>query len=188
MSTKVTETQDAELARTVAAESGANLWICLQCRKCTSGCPVAARVDLKPHEVVRLVQLGERDEVLASRLLWECTSCETCVTRCPQHVDIPAMMDALCRMSRASGKVAAGTTVPTFNDIFLSTVWRLGRMYEAGLMASFKVRTFRFSEDMGKVPMMLWKRKIALLPTYVRGGGERKRLFRRVKAAEGKSQ
>ncbi|MCY3024269.1 MAG: 4Fe-4S dicluster domain-containing protein [Planctomycetota bacterium] len=180
--------QSDDFVREVATASGANLAICLQCRKCSCGCPVAARSDLKPHEIVRLVQLGERDGVLASRMIWECTSCETCATRCPQNVDIPAMMDALRQASRAAKKTAATTTVPVFNDIFLRTVRRLGRMYEAGLMASYKLRTFRFFEDMDKVPLMLRKRKIALLPHKVRGGAERKRLFDRAKDMEGKSR
>ncbi len=180
------KTVDTEFAGAVAAASGANLLICLQCRKCTCGCPVAARADLRPNELVRLVQLGDRAAALASRLIWECTSCETCVTRCPQHVDIPAMIDALRRMSREDGQVSAETTVPTFNDIFLRTVRRHGRMYEAGLMASYKLRTRTFLQDMGKFPMMLWKRKIALRPPYVRGRAERKRLYDRIRAVETK--
>jgi heterodisulfide reductase subunit C2 len=175
---------DDDFAHAVEAASDARLRACLQCGKCTSGCPVSARADLKPHEIVRLVQLGVRDEVLGSRTIWECTSCETCVTRCPQSVNIPAMVDALRRLSRAEDKAAATTAVPVFNDIFLRTVRRLGRMYEAGLLASFKMRTLRFFEDLDKLPMMLWKRKIALLPRFVRGGAERRRLF---KATEGKN-
>jgi heterodisulfide reductase subunit C len=149
---------------------------------------VAARTDLRPHELVRLVQFGERDEVLGSRLIWECTSCETCVTRCPQQVDIPALMDALRRLARAERKATAATTVPAFNDAFLAAVRRLGRMYEAGLMASYKLRTFRFLQDLGKLPLMLRKGKLALWPRLVRGGAERKRLFRQARAAEGKGR
>jgi len=55
-------------------------------------------------------------------------------------------------------------------------------------MASFKVRTGRFFEDLDKLPTMLRKGKLALLPKLVRGGAERKRLFRRAKAAGGKRQ
>jgi len=172
---------DADFAAEVERASRANLAACLQCAKCSSGCPVAARADLRPHVMVRLVQLGQRGEVLSSRMIWECTSCQTCATRCPQKVDIAAMNDALRRMSRAEGRVVAGTTVPAFNDIFLGTIRRLGRMYEMGLMTAFKLRTLRLMADVGKFPMMLAKRKLSLLPPWVRGGGERKRLFRRAR-------
>ena len=138
--------------------------LCFQCQKCTSGCPVAAQADIKPHELVRLVQLGERDEVLSSRMIWECTSCQTCWTRCPQAVDLPAMIDALRRLSRAHRKVTPETAVPVFNDIFLGAVRQMGRVYELGLMAAFKLRTRSFFQDFGKLPAMLRKGKLALRP------------------------
>lgn len=175
-------------AAAVARDSEAKVSTCFQCAKCTSGCPVAARTDLRPHELVRLVQFGARDEALSSRMLWECTSCETCVTRCPHGVDIPAMMDSLRRMARAEDMASPSTRVPVFNDIFLRVVQRRGRMYEAGLLASFKLRTFRLFDDLGKLPMMLWKQKIAFLPPSVQGAAERKRLFERARAAKGKEK
>ena len=170
---------DPALAQEVEAMSGAGLAACLQCAKCSSGCPVAARADLRPHVLVRLVQLGRRGEVLASRMIWQCTSCQTCTTRCPQEVDVAAMNDALRRLSRAEGCVVAGATEPVFNDIFLGTVRRLGRMYEMGLMTAFKLRTLRLLADVGKFPMMLLKGKLSVLPPWVRGARGRRRLFRR---------
>jgi len=165
-----------------AQEAGANVLSCYQCRKCTSGCPVSGRADIKPHELVRLVQLGQRDAVLGCKAIWECTSCQTCITRCPQKVDIAALNDFLRQMSLASNKVAEGTAVPAFNDIFLGTVRRLGRMYEMGLMVAFKLRTRRFFADVGKFPMMLWKRKLSLLPSVGRDSAQRKQLFERTKS------
>jgi len=50
-----------DFAALVEAESHANLMACLQCKKCTSGCPVAAVADIKPHEMVRMVQFGQKD-------------------------------------------------------------------------------------------------------------------------------
>ena len=165
-----------------AQQAGANVLSCYQCRKCTAGCPVAGRADIKPHELVRLMQLGQRDTALACQAIWECTSCQTCITRCPQKVDIAALNDLLRRMSRASGSVVAGTTVPAFNDIFLGTIRRLGRMYEMGLMVTFKLRTLKLFADVSKFPMMLWKRKLSLLPSPGRGGARRKRLFEQTKS------
>jgi heterodisulfide reductase subunit C2 len=188
MSTQAIRATSPDFASAVVADSEAKVSTCFQCAKCTSGCPVAARTDLRPHELVRLVQLGARDEALSSRMLWECTSCETCVTRCPHGVDIPAMMDSLRRISRAENKVSSSSQVPVFNDIFLRVVRRRGRMYEAGLLASFKLRTFSLFDDLGKFPMMVWKRKIAILPPSVGGAAERQRMFARAWAAKGKDR
>lgn len=168
----------------VEAAAGARLALCFQCQKCTSGCPIAARADIKPHELVRLVQLGERDAVLSSRIIWECTSCQTCVTRCPQAVNLPAVVDALRRLSRGAGKVTPDTTVPVFNELFLTAAQRLGRVYELGLMAAFKLRTRRLFQDAGKLPAMLRRGKLGLKPTFVRGHSERARVFRRARGDE----
>lgn len=173
--------------------SEANIMACLQCRKCTSGCPVAGRqgdrgADIKPHEMVRLVQLGQWEEVLSSGMIWDCTSCQTCATRCPQKVSIAALNDALRRRSKAEGKVAPGRTEAVFNEIFLGAVRRRGRMYEVGLMASFKLRTRRFFADVGKVPMMLSKGKLALWPKNVAGRAGRTAMFERVAQMRGKKK
>ncbi len=136
-----------DFAHEVDARSHANLMACLQCRKCTSGCPVAGRADFRAHELVRLVQLGQREQVLASRMIWECTSCQTCATRCPQDVSIAAMNDTLRMMSREADATFEKTTQPVFNDIFLRSIRRRGRVYELGLMAAYKFRTMRLFED-----------------------------------------
>lgn len=174
-----TPLQLAPGAKELARQAGANVLSCYQCRKCTAGCPVSGRADIKPHELVRMVQLGQRDAVLTCKAIWECTACQTCITRCPQKVDIAALNDTLRQMSRASGVAAAGTAVPAFNDIFLGTVRRFGRMYELGLMVAFKLRTLKLFADVGKFPMMLRKRKLSLMPPAVAGGAQRKRLFER---------
>jgi heterodisulfide reductase subunit C len=167
------------LAAEVKAASGASPMSCYQCAKCSSGCPVADRGDLKPHELVRLVQTGQRGAVLASRFIWECTSCHTCVTRCPQKVDIPSMNDALRALSLDEGAAPAGTAVPVFNEAFLASVRKRGRVHELTLMATFKLRTRRFFEDMDKAPAMLTKGKLPLRGSRVAGRGEREELFRR---------
>jgi heterodisulfide reductase subunit C len=172
-------------AAQVEKTAGTAIASCLQCAKCTSGCPIAARADIKPHEAVRLVQLGRRDEVLTSLFIWECTSCHTCATRCPQKVDICTMNDGLRRMSRDAAKVHAKTAVPTFNQVFLRAVRKRGRMYELGLMASFKLRTLRFFEDVGKFPMMLYKGKLRLLPRAPRSRDEMDKVYAGVERAGG---
>ena len=174
-----------DFAAQVEAESHANLMACLQCGKCTSGCPVSATADIKAHEMVRMVQFSQRDQVLASKMLWQCTSCQTCATRCPQKVSVAALNDGLRRMS-VRAKSPIKSAVPAFNDIFLRAVRKRGRMNEAGLMASFKLRTGRLFEDMGKLPMMLLKGKMPLWQPVAKGRDEREEIFDRVaKAGKG---
>jgi heterodisulfide reductase subunit C len=178
---------DGSFRSQLDARSGARLGACLQCKKCSAGCPVARHSDLKPHEIVRLTQLGQRGELLSSKMIWQCTSCQTCATRCPQRVDVAALNDALRRMSREQKAVHGSTTLPIFNDAFLSSVRKRGRVWEVGLMATYKLRTLRLFEDMAKLPMMLAKGKLALFPSpSVPGGRERRQLWKRVRAARGR--
>ena len=57
---------------------------CFQCIKCTSGCTALKLLELKPHEIVKLVNLGFVDELAASDMVWTCVTCLKCMQRCPQ--------------------------------------------------------------------------------------------------------
>jgi heterodisulfide reductase subunit C len=174
------------LAHEVKALSGTSPMSCYQCTKCSSGCPVAGRGDLRPHELVRLVHTNQRQAVLASRFIWECTSCHTCITRCPQKVDICAMNDVLRALSLSEGLAPADMAVPVFNEVFLTSVRKRGRVHELGLMAVFKLRTKRLFEDMDKAPMMLTKGKLPLFGRRIGGRREREGLFNRSAQSQGK--
>lgn len=174
-----------DLAGELKGLSGTSPMNCLQCTKCSSGCPVSGRADIKPHELVRLVQTNQREAVLTSRFIWECTSCQTCITRCPQKVDIAAMNDSLRAMSLREKKTAVGTDVPVFTEAFLSSVRKRGRVHELSLMAAFKLRTRRLFEDTDKAPMMLKKGKLSLFGTRMGGRKQREELFRRALRSRG---
>lgn len=57
---------------------------CFQCMKCTSGCTALKLLELKPHEIVKLVNFAFPDELASSDIIWTCVTCLKCVQRCPQ--------------------------------------------------------------------------------------------------------
>jgi heterodisulfide reductase subunit C len=59
---------------------------CLQCVKCTAGCPAMKLLELHPHEVMALFNLGFTEELLKSDVIWSCITCFKCKERCPQKV------------------------------------------------------------------------------------------------------
>ncbi len=64
--------------------SGRDVTNCYQCIKCTSGCTALKLLELKPQEIVKLVNLGFVDELATSDIIWTCATCLKCVQRCPQ--------------------------------------------------------------------------------------------------------
>jgi heterodisulfide reductase subunit C len=68
----------------IAKIRGKELVNCFQCIKCTSGCTALKLLELEPHEIVKLVNLGFADELAASDIIWTCVTCLKCVQRCPQ--------------------------------------------------------------------------------------------------------
>ncbi len=79
----------------VAKAGGENVYSCYQCGTCTGGCPTQHAMDYPPRTIIRMIQLGMRDQVLESKTIWTCASCQTCITRCPRGVRIPEIMGAL---------------------------------------------------------------------------------------------
>jgi len=63
---------------------GRELLNCFQCMKCTSGCTALKLLELKPHEIEKLVNLSLVDELASSDIIWTCATCLKCVQRCPQ--------------------------------------------------------------------------------------------------------
>jgi heterodisulfide reductase subunit C len=75
--------------------SGQSILACYQCGRCSAGCPVVEEMDIIPSEVIRLLQLGQMDEVLSSKTIWTCASCLQCASRCPKGVEFSNICDAL---------------------------------------------------------------------------------------------
>jgi heterodisulfide reductase subunit C len=68
--------------------NGEELSACFACSTCTAACPIANQWDFKPHQLIRMMLLGMRAEVLSSKEIWECLTCFECQERCPQKVRV----------------------------------------------------------------------------------------------------
>lgn len=92
---------------------------CIQCGKCTGGCPVSRRSALNIRKLIyrSLVKIKERSKDLG---IWECTTCSTCKIRCPKGVDI---VDYIIDMR--SDEIERGKVQPTVRDT-LESVFKFG--------------------------------------------------------------
>jgi heterodisulfide reductase subunit D len=75
--------------------SGQTTQLCYHCHKCTAGCPTAYAMEYGPDRILRLIQFGQMERVLASRDPWLCLECEMCGAHCPNEIDIGEVMIAL---------------------------------------------------------------------------------------------
>lgn len=85
--------EEIDLTKKIVEMSGQNVFSCNLCGKCTAGCPISSVMDIKPHQVVRLVQV-KPEALLDSKAIWLCACCLTCVSRCPKIIDIAKIMEA----------------------------------------------------------------------------------------------
>jgi heterodisulfide reductase subunit C len=170
-----------EFARLIKEQSGVDFDRCYQCLTCTLGCPFAVTMDYLPHQVVRLLQMGAKEELLHSRTIWRCASCETCLTRCPNEINLPRLMDTLRQMALEANVPPGDRGVPAFHRSFLGSVRQWGRQYELGMLLSFKIRVRDLFSDLGLGIKMLQKRKLGLLPGQNKARREVKAIFRKLK-------
>ena len=174
------QTCDPQFAQRVEEMSGAHLGRCYQCLTCTLGCPVAFAMDYQPHQLIRMVQLGIKQQVLSSSTIWLCAACEACATRCPNDIEIVKVMDSLRQIALREGVKAKEGALVTFHRTFLEEVRRWGRQYELGLMLKLKLRTRDLFSDLGLGLKFLSRAKLSLLPHRTKGAKEVNDLFKRV--------
>ena len=68
---------------------------CMQCGKCSAGCPANAGMDVLPHQVIRFLQVGDVEKLRESKSIWNCAACFTCESRCPRNVSVSKLMEAV---------------------------------------------------------------------------------------------
>ena len=166
---------NTEFGETIRKETGENVFLCYQCQKCSSGCPVEEHFDLAPNQLMRAIQFGQKEMVLHSTTIWLCAMCETCATRCPHDINITKIMDALKIMARNEGIAPKVPSVSLFYEAALRGINWFGRMYEAGLMGEIYLRQMMsgqlnyqqiWKNDLPLALKMFKAGKLKLLPTF----------------------
>ena len=169
------------LSESIQEATGVDAARCYQCGKCTAGCPMAAYMDLMPHQVMRLVQIGDEaatDKLLRCAAIWSCAGCLTCTQRCPQELDPAAVMDVLRERSNAENKVSPQQKkVLAFHRAFLKTIEGTGRMSEFALVRRYKMASLDLMRDAALAPAMLARGKLKFSSHKIRGRDEIRKIF-----------
>jgi heterodisulfide reductase subunit C2 len=172
----------------IQGETGENISACYQCERCTNACPVAHYMDIKPHQVIRHIQMGWREDLMASSTIWICLSCEMCTTYCPNEVGVAETINHLRNMAAHSSIAPKEKHLAVFHQTFLKELQRFGRVNEFWLMNAFNLKPGILKEKIASgllteeilLGLTLWKKgRLHLLPRRSKAIREIKEVYRR---------
>jgi heterodisulfide reductase subunit C len=62
--------------------------LCIGCATCSAACPITGTSGFDPRKIVRMVNFGLDNALIASKLPWLCTLCAKCEYACPMGINI----------------------------------------------------------------------------------------------------
>jgi heterodisulfide reductase subunit C len=167
-------------------ETGVDISACYQCERCTNACPVSQFMDIKPHQTIRYVQLGWREDLLKSSTIWICLSCEMCSTYCPNKVDVTEIINHLRNMAAYSSITPKEKSLAVFHQTFLEVLQNSGRVNEFRLMNAYylkpgilheKIKNKTLKQDLLLGMTLLRKGKLKLFTPKSRAIQEIKKVY-----------
>ncbi len=165
-----------------------NIQACMQCGTCSGSCPNAFAMDHTPRQLWRLVQLGQKEEILSSKTFFVCSACYYCTLRCPRGLPLTETIGALKRMAAAEEiDVQKGSI--RFYRCFMNTVQRYGRVREMEFMNRYFLSMknpflpFKFASLGMK---LMGKGKVSFEMPKLFGEGRFDAMFRKVEELEAK--
>jgi len=165
----------------IKERSGEDVSRCIQCGKCTAGCPISPEMDLQPNQVIHLIQINDHEAVLRSSTIWLCASCQTCSVRCPDNIDVAGIMDSLRKLALEE-KVPLGEEQGVkFNELFLDSIRKRGRVNEMEILLHYHLATHQPFKDTYLGLMMLAKRKLSFSGRKIKEVGKIKEIFQNSK-------
>lgn len=153
----------------VIRKSGQNLLECLQCGKCTGSCPIASVEVGGPRRLIAQILHGMKEQVLRDPTWWYCVSCGSCATRCPVEINMYPVATALCEIAEQEGMRPSEPDIHLFEELFLKSVRKHGRVQELKTVMQYNLRTRRPFRDAGKGMKLMAKGAFSPL-RMVRGG------------------
>lgn len=150
--------------------------LCIQCRKCTAGCPLADSADVPVNELIARLKLGDLDAVRAATALWECLGCHACSTRCPTGANPGEALDRFRAELAAAAKPPA-SRAGAFHLAFLKTLRRKGRSDEARLMLRIYLRHRPTREELRRGLAMWRKGRVRALGKAIRARRDLRKIF-----------
>lgn len=155
---------------------------CIQCGVCSGGCPTRYSMDYSPTQIIKMITLGMRDEVLTSYTIWKCANCQTCASRCPRGIDFTTLMMSLKSLSLKENK-AKSETKRKFHKGFSDIVTKNGRLSESTLMAKTMKKTDpkAIMHNVSLAMRLAKKGKISLRASKIEHTADLETMYRKIK-------
>ncbi len=153
---------------------GEKLPICMQCGICAGSCPVSHEMDYTPRQLVRMIQLGLKQEVLNSNTLWLCTTCFSCSVRCPRGIRPTELMETLKPIAIAEGVKNKNAR---FDGVFSDVVKKTGRASEFLLISKYSLSDLRMIKQLPFGLNLIAKGKLPLSVDKMEDSRELKAIF-----------
>jgi ferredoxin/nitrate reductase gamma subunit len=86
---------DPTLLREIKEYGAVGFEKCFNCGNCTAVCSLTSNEAQFPRKIIRMAQLGQRDQLLGSKELWLCYNCGKCSETCPEQAEPANFMAAV---------------------------------------------------------------------------------------------
>jgi ferredoxin len=119
---------DPELMHEVKEYGAVGIEKCFNCGNCTAICPLTSDDHPFPRNMIRRVQIGQRDRIVESLDPWLCYYCGDCSETCPKGAEPAETMMAVRRW--LTGQYDWTGLARKF---YTSPIWEIGSMVLVGL-------------------------------------------------------
>jgi len=177
---------DSGFSKLIEEVAGTDIYACYQCGICSGGCPVNFVMEYTPRQIIRMAQLGMKEDVLSSNTIWLCASCNTCFTRCPREIDLPEVMATLKSRAIKEGFPSKIMEGQVLYKTMVENMKKYGRVHEIELYMNFARKT-GINKLVKQLPMGLTlfrKGKLKLSPEKIKSVDQLKALIQSAKQVE----
>lgn len=119
-----------------------DLYGCIQCGRCTGGCPVTVRTDLNVRRFVyNSLDQSMLDDLAKLPEIWDCTACNTCAVRCPKGLKPLEVLMGLRNILVVEQGTVQSTVRDALESVFLEgNPWNKSRAMRSDWMEGLDVK------------------------------------------------
>jgi Fe-S oxidoreductase len=115
---------------------------CLQCGRCTGGCPMGLRSPLNSRRLLYESLIREDGQALLERdEVWDCTACRTCADRCPRGLEPVDVVRAIRTAKIEGGRIPETAMAALESSLKHGNPWGRSRQKRTAWIEDLPVRS-----------------------------------------------